>query len=1062
VRSRDAAGNERVGTNNTVKTLSVDTTPPSAPTGVGAAAASPTQINLSWSASTDNVGVTGYNLFRDGVQVGTPTGPSFLDPGVTPATTHTYTVSARDAAGNVSALSTAASATTPAFTISSVGAFSITATTALVSWTTDQPANSQVEYGTTTSYGALTALDATQASNHSQTLSGLIPGTTYHYRVRSVDSGGHLVVSGDFVFSTTPTGSTGVFQNEVLVSGLALPTAVKFLPNGDMLVLELGGTIRRVHTDTWQVDATPFLALTNIGTTNGQQGLMDLAFDPGFANNHYCYVFYTLGSPNRDRVSRFTANALLTGTVAGSEFVIYQDPADANAEHHGGALNFGNDGKLYVTTGEHFSPDEAQLLSSPRGKVLRFNADGTVPTDNPFYDGAGPNVDAIWALGLRNPFRASYDVPTGRLYIGDVGGNVYSTAEEEVHVDARGANYGWPACEGFSCGGNPAYTNPIYAYPHNGRDAAITGGFVYRGSQFPAEYQGSYFFADYAQNWIKRLTLDASGNVTGLFNFEPPDGSTDGPYGDIVYLCQGPEGALYYVDLGYSDTTGQTGVSKIRRIRFVSSNQPAVVVVSAQPTDGLAPLTVSFSSTGTLDPEGDPLSYLWTFGDSQSSPEANPTHTYAQNGRYSARLAVSDGNSTSLSTPLIISVGNKPIPVILTPNDGLVFRAGNTIMFSGDATDVEDGTLAASAFTWSIDFLHEGHVHPGLPLVGVRSGTFVIPTSGHDFGGNTRYRIMLTVTDSDGLQASQSVTVYPDKVNLLFDSVASGLALNVDGIPHTTPFVYDTLIGFSHTIEAPNQTLGQYAYTFVSWSDGGSQQHVITVPSATQSYSATYDVGQTPLPPGLVAGYRFSEGAGITTADVSGNNNSGTLVNGPAWTTGQYGGALTFGGTDYVDLGNPASLQLTGSMTLTAWIKIGANPGDDGAIVAKLGPAGWQLKTSPDTGPRTAAIQISSDGSDSIQRYSNTILSANTWYHVAGIYDAVAGTLSIYINGVFDNGVLAGTVPPSQFNSPLGVNIAQRTGNPGTFNFLGLIDEVHVFNRALTAAEIQADMTIPR
>ena len=92
-------------------------------------------------------------------------------------------------------------------------------------------------------------------------------------------------------------------------------------------------------------------------------------------------------------------------------------------EHHGGAMNFGNDGKLYFTTGEHFQRAPSQDLTSPRGKILRINKDGTVPTDNPFYDGAGPNWDAIWAYGLRNPFRAYFDAPTGRLYIGDVGGN---------------------------------------------------------------------------------------------------------------------------------------------------------------------------------------------------------------------------------------------------------------------------------------------------------------------------------------------------------------------------------------------------------------------------------------------------------------------------------------------------------------------------------------------------------------------------------------------------------------------------------------------------------------
>src|SRR4029077_9233280 len=119
---------------------------------------------------------------------------------------------------------------------------------------------------------------------------------------------------------------------------------------------------------------------------------------------------------------------------------------------------------------------------------------------------------------------------------------------------------GWPNVEGTSS--NPAFTNPLYSYAHNGRDAAITGGFVYHGTQFPSTYQGSYFFGDYAQNTIKRLTFDANGNVNGVFNFEPANGAVDGPTGDIVYLTQGPEGDLYYVDLGVSDVTGEIGASK--------------------------------------------------------------------------------------------------------------------------------------------------------------------------------------------------------------------------------------------------------------------------------------------------------------------------------------------------------------------------------------------------------------------------------------------------------------------------------------------------------------------
>lgn len=676
------------------------------------------------------------------------------------------------------------------------------------------------------------AWDTRTASNGVHTLAAL-----------ATDIDGHSTMSAPVSVNVA---NSSYFQNTVLATGFNLPTAIKFLPDGRMLVVELAGTIKVLPPPYTTPDATPFLKLTNIGSAGVQQGIYDIALDPNFATNHYYYIFYTLGTPNVDRLSRFTANATLTGTIPGSEFVIYQDGETANAEHHGGAINFSNDGKILVTTGEHFNSTEAQDLTKPRGKILRFNMDGTIPTDNPFYDGPGPNYDAIWALGLRNPYRAYYDAPTGRLIIGDVGGNDYSTAIEEVDIGARGANYGWPNVEAPN--GNPAYTAPAYYYPHNGRDASITGGFVYHGTQFPAAYQGSYFFADYAQNWIKRLTFDANGNVTGVFNFEPADGSVDGPYGDIVYLTEGPDGALYYVDLGYSDTSGTFGVSKIRRIEFIQSDLPPVVEASASPRQGQAPLTVNFSSNGSSDPEGQPLSYSWNFGDGTTSTQANPSHTYTVTGPYQARLAVSDGVNSTLSAPIAISVGNSPVVSILAPTNGATFRAGDVITFSGIATDAEDGTLPASAYTWNIDFLHEGHVHPGIPITGVTSGSFTIPTSGHDFSGFTRYQITLTVTDSSGLQSSQSVTIFPDKVNLDFNTLPAGVTLYLDGIAHTTPFTYDTLIGFNHEIEARNATIGTTTYNFVSWSDGGAQDHIITVPAGGATYTATYQAVTAPAP----------------------------------------------------------------------------------------------------------------------------------------------------------------------------------------------------------------------
>ena len=654
---------------------------------------------------------------------------------------------------------------------------------------------------------------------------------------RARDAAGNTTLSAPV---TVNVANTSFFQNEVLATGLNLPTAIKFLPDGQLLVVELAGTIRVLPPPYTTPDPTPFLQLTNVGSAGVQQGVYEITLDPNFTSNHFYYLFYTLGTPNRDRVSRFTANSTLNGTVPGSEFVLYEDPEVSEIEHHGGAVTFGNDGKIYFTTGEHFIASNSQLLTNPRGKLHRINPDGTVPTDNPFYDGAGPNWDSIWALGLRNPYRAYFDAPTNKLYIGDVGGNDYSTAVEELDVGIRGANYGWPNCELGTCG-NPNYTAAIYAYPHLGRDSAITAGFVYHGSQFPASYQGSLFFADYTQNWIRRLTFDAQGNVNGVFNFEPADGSVDGPYGDIVYLTEGPDGALYYVDIGFSDVSGQFGISKIRRIRYLQSNQAPTAIASANPVQGSVPLTVNFSSAGSSDPEGQPLTYLWTFGDSATSTAANPTHDYLQAGQYTARLTVSDGVNNTIGPPITISVGSPPTPTILSPIDGALFIAGDVISFNGDATDIEDGVLPASSFTWNIDFLHEGHVHPGIPITGVKSGTFTIPTSGHDFSGFTRYRVTLTVTDSNGLQTSTSTTVYPTKINLTFDTVPTGLTLYLDGIAKTTPFVYDTLKNFQHSIEARNASTATTTYTFQSWSDGGAQIHTITVPASAQSYTATYN-----------------------------------------------------------------------------------------------------------------------------------------------------------------------------------------------------------------------------
>ncbi len=876
-------------------------------------------------------------------------------------------------------------------------------------------------------------------------------GGAHTITARAHDANGNTTVSNPVVVNVV-NGDT--FQNEILATGLNLPTAMKFLPDGRMLVAELAGKIRILSAPYTTVDPTPFLQITT-GGAGVQEGIFDLALDPNYSVNHYFYIYYT-ATTGHDRLSRFTANASSTGTVAGSEFVMYEDPTFLQSdEHHGGAIVFGNDGKLYFTTGEHFQGTPAQDLTSPYGKVHRINMDGTVPTDNPYYDGAGPHWDSIWAIGLRNPYRAYYDAPTGRLLIGDVGGNEYTTAQEEVDLGAPGANYGWPNCELGTC--NQGYTPALYAYAHAGRDASITGGFVYHGNglpnAFPAGFEGSYFFGDYAQNWIKRLTFDPSGNtVTGVFNFEPASGVLDGPYGDIVYLTEGPEGSLYYLDLGYSDTSGTFGISKIRRIRYQSANQSPSAVAVADKTSGATPLDVNFSSAGSADPEGQPLTYSWDFGDgSPLSTAANPAHTYTTAGVYTVRLTVSDGVNNTFSPPVTISAGSIPTATITAPTDGITFRGGDVITYSGNATDPDDGTLPASAYSWTIDFLHEGHVHPGPTATGLKSGTFAIPTTGHDFSGNTRYRVTLTVTDSTGLTNTTSVIIWPQKVNLTFNSAPTGLTLYLDGIAKTSPFTYDTLIGFNHTIEARNQTVGSTNYSFSSWSDGGAQQHVLVVPSADQSYTVNYT--GTSSAAGPVAAWGFNEGAGTTSADATGNGSTATLVNGPTWSAGKHGSGLTLDGTnDYLSFAG-TSHDISGTnLTLSMWINPGSVSGDS-VVLGKF----WNTTmTSPyyqygiELSGGRPNLQIGT-ASGTVVATMDTALALNQWTYLTIVWN---GSQALF----YTNGTLVSTKTLNATITARGNALRLGSDNNNQQYFKGQLDDVRIYNRALTAADVQTDM----
>lgn len=327
------------------------------------------------------------------------------------------------------------------------------------------------------------------------------------------------------------------FTEAVYENGLNNPTAMAFAPDGRLFVLQQSGEVRIITAAGALLPG----AFHDFAVDDaGERGLLGIAFDPNFSSNNFVYFYYTESDTggSRNKVVRLTANG--NAAVLDSEFLVFQLPYlnPAATNHNGGAIHFGLDGKLYAGVGENANTSLSQNMSSRLGKMLRYNADGTIPTDNPFYNSATGQNRSIWALGLRNPFTFAVQPGTGVIHINDVGAGSW----EEVNLGEAGANYGWPATEGMHS--NPAYENPIYAYSSSsGSTCAITGGTFYNPTSavFPAEYVGDYFFADLCASTI--FVRDSVGG--GVTDFAVP---TQG--GSIVDLQIGPDGALYYLSRG--------------------------------------------------------------------------------------------------------------------------------------------------------------------------------------------------------------------------------------------------------------------------------------------------------------------------------------------------------------------------------------------------------------------------------------------------------------------------------------------------------------------------------
>ena len=608
-------------------------------------------------------------------------------------------------------------------------------------------------------------------------------------------------------------------------------------------------------------------------------------------------------------MSRLEENA--SGVWDGNEHVLVEGWCQVHPSHSIGTVAFGPDGALYAGAGESASfvnsdygqdfeplndvtPDNpcgdppsavGTALSPPSaqggalrsqdmrttadpaglsGTIIRVNpSTGAAMPDNAFFDEDDANMRRVIAYGLRNPFRFTFRPGTSELWIGDVGALSFEEFNRVLSPTAEPLNFGWPCyegpnknfqfdsldltlCENLYADGTAR--GPYYTYPRGSRvvpgdpcpdgpipGAVISGAAFYptAGGPFPAAYRRALFFSDYGRKCIWAMHAGTNGlpDATQIETFASGLG---GP----VDIKIGPDGGLYYV--GFDD-------GKIHRITVGPR-----AVATADPTSGLAPLTVDFDGSASTDPKGGSLAYAWDLdGDGQfdDSTAVKPSRTYTQNGVVDARLQVTDALGASDIATVSISVGNTPpVASIATPSPSLTWSVGDVINFGGSATDAEDGAEPGSRLAWTVIVNHcpdACHAHTLQTSTGP-GGSFPAP----DHGYPSNLEIRLVATDAHGApSAPVSVTLLPKTVDLSIRSDPPGVQLTAGETTGVAPFTATFINKSVVQVSAPaTATIGGRPYGFGGWSDGLAVTHSLTARSTTPPIIATYAPGTTYVP----------------------------------------------------------------------------------------------------------------------------------------------------------------------------------------------------------------------
>ncbi|WP_326662190.1 PQQ-dependent sugar dehydrogenase [Streptomyces canus] len=495
-------------------------------------------LTLAWGASTDDVGVTAYDLYEHGNKIGESPGGSTSKAltGLTPGTTYNLTVIARDAAGNTSPASPVVDCTTkpssdtnPPTRPGTLSAADVTANSAALSWGASTDNRAVVGYDVrsdTTVYTSVTAGTST-------TLTGLACNSPYSLNVVARDAAGNVSQPSNTVtFTTKACATDGGVPSSVagLSSGWTIPWGVFWLPDGkSALVTERDDF--RVWKVTKDGTKTQVGTVPNAVTTNGEGGLLGVAVDPKWETNHHVYFMHTASEGNR--VVRMTYD----GTTL-SDYTVLLQGIKKNRYHNGGRLAFGPDGYLYVSTGEAQTPDLAQDKSSLNGKILRMTTDGRPAPGNPFGT-------YIYSLGHRNPQGLAFD-RNGRLWEAEFG----NSSKDELNLIKPGANYGWPICEG-TCS-TAGMTNPKATW--NVSEASPSGIAIVRNVVYMASLRGERLW---------RIPINGDNESVGT-----PTAYYVGTYGRLRTVTKVPGADQLWLSTTNCDNNGGAadGSDKIFRV----------------------------------------------------------------------------------------------------------------------------------------------------------------------------------------------------------------------------------------------------------------------------------------------------------------------------------------------------------------------------------------------------------------------------------------------------------------------------------------------------------------